>query len=476
VKLRGLGSVAGCVLVQLVIGSYHGTFGNLLPYFTSYIRQTLPHTTTASLAQVLSVGGLAQGFASLVAGLVLIPLVGSRGCLIVGSFLLVLANLLTYCSLDWGVEFVVATYGLLGGVSVALTMVPSVLIPLSWFPDHRGKISGLVFAGFGLSASVFSGLQSVLINPSNLAPKQEEHCIGEPSCPAYFDQRDLLDSLPLSMVVLSAIYTGLLVPGLLLAVERPKEEPSATGLTGRLREAGSYMVTSVLPTRSFHLLFHIRLLLMVVMAAFLAHWKTLLYTKKTDDWLISLVGGVNGVMNCLSRLLGGVLLDLVPFPHLMAGISLPLAVIVASAKFVESFYVLLALVWFVFLLSFAHFSTIPAHAMALFQSPHGGVVVSAIGFSDTIAYAVLSLLNAVIMSDESDPDRFTWLLVTLASCSFGAGILSLLVPKAAHQNSRAQNVDPLKFKSEAKEENEIGVEINHAYEGDFHENTNTRSV
>ena len=31
-----------------------------------------------------------------VSGLVLIPLVGSRGCLIVGSFLLVLTNLLTY--------------------------------------------------------------------------------------------------------------------------------------------------------------------------------------------------------------------------------------------------------------------------------------------------------------------------------------------------------------------------------------------
>ena len=28
-----------------------------------------------------------------------------------------------YWSLDWGVEFVVATYGLLGGVSVAFTMV-----------------------------------------------------------------------------------------------------------------------------------------------------------------------------------------------------------------------------------------------------------------------------------------------------------------------------------------------------------------
>ena len=84
------------------------------------------------------------------------------------------------------------------------------------------------------------------------------------------------------------------------------------------------MVKFVLPTRSFHQLFLLRLLLMVVMAAFLAHWKvvlqnwstnylyvptpieawsfqTLLYTKKTDDRLISIVGGVNGVMNCLSR-------------------------------------------------------------------------------------------------------------------------------------------------------------------------------
>ena len=39
IHIRGMGSVVGCVLVQLVIGSYHGTFGNLLPYFASYIRQ-----------------------------------------------------------------------------------------------------------------------------------------------------------------------------------------------------------------------------------------------------------------------------------------------------------------------------------------------------------------------------------------------------------------------------------------------------
>ena len=39
VLLQRFGCVVGCVLVQLVIGSYHGTFGNLLPYFASFIRQ-----------------------------------------------------------------------------------------------------------------------------------------------------------------------------------------------------------------------------------------------------------------------------------------------------------------------------------------------------------------------------------------------------------------------------------------------------
>ena len=122
-RFRGLGSVVGCVLVQLVIGSYHGTFGNILPYFTSYIRQVwslllFPYFWTKFFLgrlhlrpqqpplrryffsqyqyshfvqswktlfstinkpthwgqkiqfsiQVLSVGGLAQGFASLLAG------------------------------------------------------------------------------------------------------------------------------------------------------------------------------------------------------------------------------------------------------------------------------------------------------------------------------------------------------------------------------------------------------------------------
>ena len=36
---RGVLAVVGAFLLQLVAGSYNGTFGNLLPYLTSFLRQ-----------------------------------------------------------------------------------------------------------------------------------------------------------------------------------------------------------------------------------------------------------------------------------------------------------------------------------------------------------------------------------------------------------------------------------------------------
>ena len=37
----GLLSMFGAFLLQLVVGAFPGTFGNMLPYFTSYKRQVL---------------------------------------------------------------------------------------------------------------------------------------------------------------------------------------------------------------------------------------------------------------------------------------------------------------------------------------------------------------------------------------------------------------------------------------------------
>ena len=82
----------------------------------------------------------------------------------------------------------------LGAGAVNIIMLPTLLIPVTWFPDHKGLVSestteiyiqlifglpqvlGIVTSGFGLSSTVFSPLQTLLINPSNLPPLRVSIC------------------------------------------------------------------------------------------------------------------------------------------------------------------------------------------------------------------------------------------------------------------------------------------------------------
>ena len=40
---RGILCVLGAFLIQMCAGGFHGTFGNMLPYLTSYMRQVSTH-------------------------------------------------------------------------------------------------------------------------------------------------------------------------------------------------------------------------------------------------------------------------------------------------------------------------------------------------------------------------------------------------------------------------------------------------
>ena len=44
------------------------------------------------------------------------------------------------------------------------------VMPVTWFPEHRGKVIGFVMAGHGLAQTVFSPLQTLVVNPANIPP------------------------------------------------------------------------------------------------------------------------------------------------------------------------------------------------------------------------------------------------------------------------------------------------------------------
>ena len=108
------------------------------PPLLDSIIQFNPDLSHGDLAMIFLTGGLAQGLSYLLGlclqagsgsvkyfpgGLILVPLLGTRGSLMLGSSLFTLAPIFTYFSLNVSVPLISCTYGLLNGFAVNLTML-----------------------------------------------------------------------------------------------------------------------------------------------------------------------------------------------------------------------------------------------------------------------------------------------------------------------------------------------------------------
>lgn len=81
--------------------------------------------------------------------------VGPRTVIVTGAVLwgigVMLAGLFTK---QFGLYWLYATYGVLGGLGLGMGYITPVATVTKWFPDMRGVGSGMVVMGFGLGAFV----------------------------------------------------------------------------------------------------------------------------------------------------------------------------------------------------------------------------------------------------------------------------------------------------------------------------------
>ena len=161
--------------------------------------------------------------------------------------------------------------------------------------------------GFGLSPTVFSPLQSLLVNPANLAPGNtslDTRYQGVPRrVPAtslgtsyltwyykrYFTEPAVLDNVPPTFLYMSAIYAAIFAVGICLAVEKPRGDTADTAeaeresLREKLRRAFTYFKEETLTRRDFYLLWISRFFYLICAASALSHWKAYSYTRNADD-------------------------------------------------------------------------------------------------------------------------------------------------------------------------------------------------
>ena len=212
--------------------------------------------------------------------MILVPILGTRRSLILACVTYTLAPVIAFFLLDTSVELISVTYGVLSAMSVNFILLLTFVIPATWFPpEHRGKVCGIVNSGFGLSPTLFSPIQSLLVNPQNIPPET-----GQNSTVAYFTDQGVLNNVPQALLYMSAIYTVVFIVGVCLAAEKPAEKDAEDViLKQRLLNALKYFKEETLTRRDFYLLWVARFFYLTIAASTLSHWKTFSYTKSADD-------------------------------------------------------------------------------------------------------------------------------------------------------------------------------------------------
>ena len=346
------------------------------------------------LTMMLNTAGFTIGISAFTAGTIIIPLLGKRVCLMIGCFLYILASFLSYAFIDFSVSILALSYGCVFGTALSLIMLPTILMPVTWYPESKGKVVGFTMSGFGLSSLVFAPLQTHLINPNNIPPVLNNDTNG--SSGTYFTSPEVLSNLPSSLLYLTAIYSGMLVLGCIVCVE--KEAPSTRNRKQdleRLKNSLKYLVRTGLKSRDFYALWITRYAMLSVSAGVLVHWKTFSFEVSSDDKLISIIGGITGILNAASRIFGGTLMDRISYRYIMVvtcGLLCICFVVLVPTAY-ASFQGYVALILLIFFLSNSFFTTIPTQVVKLFGAEQSSIILGALGFSDSTALATSALLN-----------------------------------------------------------------------------------
>lgn len=182
--------------------------------------------------------------------------------------------------------------------------------------ENAGLVSGLITAGFGSGAAIFTPLQSFFLNPQALPPTLQPYA-DSPSEVYYADER-VLGNVPLLLPRVSAVYFFMTLVAATLMAESffgvaanvAAEEPAApTASSARDAPHAFLSVQQVLKLPPFWRLwgaFALQGLPILFLAAF---WRELLPRSPGSESALSVVAALASAFNAAGRILWGRLAD-----------------------------------------------------------------------------------------------------------------------------------------------------------------------
>lgn len=214
---------AVCVLIagffiHFTLG-FGPTFGNLLPYLVSFVRNesspaNLKYTQATYVYSCQLVG---WGLSTIIGGL-LERRIGPRLSTLIGGFIMSLGILSSYVAIKFNYWILLASFGLMFGVGGGISFICPVACAVKWFPKWKGLATGIISCGFASGGVVMPFVQTLFVNPHNLKP---DIMTGGHSQEKYFFQPELLNRVPYLFLIMGGICALFQFIGSLFLVNPP---------------------------------------------------------------------------------------------------------------------------------------------------------------------------------------------------------------------------------------------------------------
>ena len=91
-------------------------------------------------------------------------------------------------------------------MAYSLSYATPLVVAWSYFPNNKGRVSGIVTAGFGLSSAIFNLITLALVNPENQLP---DIAIDEGTETSYYYSSEIADRSP-AMLRWCALILGII--------------------------------------------------------------------------------------------------------------------------------------------------------------------------------------------------------------------------------------------------------------------------
>ena len=334
-----------CFVLNLVFGSF-STFGNLLPYIVSYIRERsspsdlhLTHATYIFAAQLTGIG------CTMILGGIMDRYIGPRVVVLCSGVLLCLGVLLSYFTIQYSFWLFILSYGVIYGVGSGLPYMSIITAAVKWMPEWKGLVSGFVLSGIGISPFIFNAIQTGFVNPGNEAPDHSPSPHEK-----YFTQPKVLDRVPLVFLLLGLIYaTTVGLAALFIAIPYPEDDkkqskmrkPKPIPLSSFCNDSDDQKedkkpVVIISPLQMLKLLKFYHLCLMFILgvtvhAFVLSLYKSYGFEEITeDDHFLTIAGSSSAVFNFIGHIAWGVLTDISDYKFAITILGGYVAVIVFS--------------------------------------------------------------------------------------------------------------------------------------------------